>query len=330
VELNGISRRVNFGYRYTKYLVQLLILSIVTMTGCSQQEETSLRVGMIDWIGYETFFIAEDIGSFDEAKVKLVELKSESDAIYALRAANLEAAALTLDEALSLVQSGIDLRIILIIDVSNGADALLVKPYIENLEDLHNRKVAVDVGMVGALVLDAVLEKAGLKVNDISVIACRVDEHEVCYEKADAVITYEPERTRILNKGAKELFNSSQMNGQIVDVLVVRTEVLSSHPNSLKQLISGYFNALDYMEKHPKKTAGFLVHRLNLSAEVIPTLYKGITIPSLDENYVLLDDGAESIEIKAKQMVEYMLAKKLLIKNISVDQLADKRFLPPK
>ena len=65
---------------------------------------------------------------------------SASDIMHAMRNDVLEGAALTLDETLSLIDDGIDLKVILVMDISNGADVLLAKPEIQSIADLRGEK----------------------------------------------------------------------------------------------------------------------------------------------------------------------------------------------
>ena len=49
------------------------------------------------------------------------------------------------------------------------------------------------------------------------------------------MVTYEPVRTKLKSAGARQIFDSSLIPGEIVDVLVVRTSYLAASPVNARQ-----------------------------------------------------------------------------------------------
>lgn len=310
-----------------RHIVACLVVVLGILTACSQPPEPPLRIGTSFWPGYEPLHLAKSLGLYDDYRVKLIELVNASDVLHAMRTRNLEGAVLTLDEALTLIQDGIDLRVILVMDVSNGGDVLLAKPEIKTLAGLRGKRVAVEDTAVGAILLDAALEAAGLTVADIEVVACTVDRHEDCYSSANAVVTFEPVRTRLLNQGARLLFDSSQIPGRIVDVLVVHAEITETHPESLQYLLGGYFQALEHLQHQPDDAARRMAVRLGITAAEMLASYDGISLPGLSGNKTLFAEGPESLQTTVADLAHYMLEKKLLSEVISVENFIDGSFL---
>ncbi len=303
-----------------------IIVAVSILVACSKPAEPPLRVGTNNWPGYELLYLARSLKFYDDTSIRLVELKNASDVMHAMRTRNLEAAALTLDESLTLIQDGIDVRIILVMDVSNGADALLVKPHINTLTDLNGKKIAVEYTAVGAILLDAALEKADLTASDVDIISCTLEEHERCYTSNDAIITFEPVRTALLNKGARQLFDSSQIPGRIIDVLVVHHDVIKRNPESLKRLLSGYFQAVEHLQIQPDDATTRMAPRLGITPEEILTSYEGLSIPGLSGNRVSLKN--HELKNTISNLSRLMLEKKLLIKSINTENLVDGSHLP--
>lgn len=247
---------------------------------------------------------------------------------HAMRTGNLEAAALTLDEVLSLIQDGFELSVILAMDVSAGADVLLAKPEIATLADLRGKQVAVEYSGVGAIMLDAALEAAGLTAADIVIVACTVDNHEICYLLVDAVVTFEPVKTRLMARGAQILFDSSLIPGRIVDVLVVRKDIAESQPTQFQLLLAGYFQALEYLQTQTDDAARRITRRLGISPEEVLTSFDGMSIPGLAGNKSLLGDGQESLQTTADYLIRIMLEKYLLRNTFVMENLTDESFLP--
>lgn len=314
------------GFRFVCVLVFLL-----TLPACSSKPEPILRVATNVWPGYETLYLARSLGLYDKAPIRLVEMISASQVSHALRNNTVEAAALTLDEALSLLQNNdVDLRVILIMDISNGGDALLARSNIADLQGLRGKRIGVENNATGAIVLDAALQSASLKASDIKIISTSVNDHLATWKnnKVDAIVTFEPIRSELLSLGAHELFNSSQAPGRILDVLVVRADAIERHEAALKSLISGYFAALNHLAQNPRDAAVRMAPRLALDAEQVMPLFNGLNLPSLADNRKWLSDPEPILRKTAADLAGLMKEHQLLQGNISTEQLANPKFLP--
>jgi len=305
-----------------------LVLTLLLLSSCNYGYEAPLRIGTNQWPGYEPFYLARTLNYYQNSSIKLVELPSASEVIHALRSGNLEVAALTLDEALLLISEGLDLKVILVTDFSAGGDVLLSKPGIDSLEKLKGKKIAVEYTAVGALLLDSALKAGGLKLTDIQVVGCTLSDHIDCYGSNDAIVTFEPMRTILLDQNATLLYDSSQIPGKIVDVVVTTKEVIDSHPESLSRLISGFFKAHQYLDKNPIKAAQFMSKRMQLSPSKVLNTFKLIQLPSIDENRKLLLGSKSPLQRTAESLSQFMRDRKLLNREILFHNLTNDQFLP--
>lgn len=153
-------------------LMGICLAVVLLLSACTRPAtESPLRIGTNNWPGYEPLYLARDLGHYKGTPIKLVELPSTSEVMHALRNRTLEGAALTLDETLTLLDSGFHLKIILVMDFSDGGDVLLAKPEIASLSALRGKRVAVEYTAVGAIILDAALNAAGLSASDITIVS---------------------------------------------------------------------------------------------------------------------------------------------------------------
>jgi NitT/TauT family transport system substrate-binding protein len=315
-------------FSYLFYRVQLGLCLLVLIAACSPTNETPLRIGTNSWIGYEPLYLARSLSFYDNTTIKLVELTSASDVIHAIRSGTLEGAALTLDETLSLIDDGFDLKVILVFDFSNGGDVLLAKPDIKTLKELRGKRVAVESSAVGALLLDSALSSVDLAVTDIEIVSCTADEHIACYQTNDAVVTFDPVKSQLLGQGASLLYDSRQIPDKIVDVLVVSEKITQSHPNSLRQLLNGYFKARQYLSEKPLKAAELMSSRLKLTPEEVIAGYSGLRMPLLSENHQLLTGDKASLNQTANELAQFMFNRKLLKTSVELRHLGEPAFLP--
>lgn len=311
-------------------VLTLLYLGLFTLllNGCENAKEPPFRVGINTWSGYKPFYLARDLGYYDASAIKLVELTSASDVIYALRAGSLEAAALTLDEVLLLLSDGFKLQIILIVDYSNGADVLLAKPGFESMAELRGRRVAVENSAVGALLLDGALAFANMSATDITLVSCLADQHEACFNSTDAVVTYEPIKSKLIAKGAIQLFDSSQIPDRIIDVLVVRTDIVTKNPQSIKKLLRGYFLAFASMANEHESITPLPTGTATTANGDKMDEFSGIRQPTLSENKNLLRGNPPPFERQVTQLMDFMAQRKLLGGVIEIKDIATDKYLP--
>ena len=317
--------------RTTGTVVWLCFLAFVvttfTLNGCTQQQKPLLRVASNVWPGYETLYLARSLGYYDDKEIRLVEMPSTSQVSQALRNNMIEAACLTLDEAISLIQDGIDLRVVLVMDVSHGADVVMARPGIDTLQALRGQRIGVENAAVGAVMLDAALQAGGLQTKDLTIVPLTVNEHNAAYLAGtiDAAVTFEPILSQLLQAGAHILFDSSQIPGRIVDVLVVRAEIADRYHKALKGLVTGHFRAREYLAAQPQDAEKRLAPRMGDNGLA---QFTGLRLPDLKENRNLLDGNPPRLKITAGELADLMLHRGLLQRAVPVDHLADPSFLP--
>lgn len=303
---------------------------LLALLGCTPEPEPPLRIGTNVWPGYEPLYLARDLGYFDATPVRMVEYPSATEVSRAFRNGAIEAGALTLDEVLSLVQYGIAARVVLVLDTSHGADVLLGKPNLKELKDIKGRRVGVESGALGAYLLTRALQIAGLTHKDIRVVSVPASEQEQAFKdnRVDAVVTFDPARTRLLAQGARQLFDSSQIPGEIVDVLVVRQDYINKHPQQVKRLIMKWFSSLEYMNNHPDDSSRHMTKRLAVSPEEVSLLFNGLRIPGVEENRKLLGGTPPDLLAPAQKLMQTLLKQRLLNKTVALPPLFTARYLP--
>ena len=289
-----------------------------------------VRVGANVWPGYEPLYLARSLGFFSPDDIRLVEFPSASEVIRAFRNGQLDAAALTLDEALVLRQSSIPIKIILVMDVSDGGDVILAKPEIKDFSGLKGKRVAVESTALGAYVLSRALEIHGMALSGVQVVRMDVDTHERAYMdgRVDAVITFEPVRTRLLNKGAREIFSSKQLPGEIVDVLVIKDSPDSLPQEKLRALIRGWFAAVDRIRTHPEESARTMARRLGIGEKEVLASYQGIRLASKEQNRSSLGGPKPSLYTVIGRLKKSMVDNNLLSPQTQMEGAVTAEYLP--
>ena len=163
----------------------ILLTLLVMLVSCIEQREPPLRLGTNVWIGYEPLYLARELRYLDPTSVKLVEYLSASEVIRAFRNQALEAAALTLDETLLLLESQIPVQVFLVASISNGGDVILGSPEISQFSALVGKRVGVEASALGAYFVSRALEEHGMSLDDISIVRLEVGEHMAAYKAGE-------------------------------------------------------------------------------------------------------------------------------------------------
>ncbi|MFN7914417.1 MAG: ABC transporter substrate-binding protein [Vicinamibacterales bacterium] len=220
--------------------------------GACQGAPVPLRVGANLWPGYEPLYLAQSLGYVEAGVARIIRFSSATEVVRAYRNGLVDAAALTADEAILATSGAASHRIVLVFDVSNGADALVAKPELRTLSDLRGARVGVEATALGAFMLARALEHAGMTPQDVHVVPTALADHEQAFRdgSVDAVVTFEPRKSRLLKQGARSLFDSSQIPGEVVDVLVTRQTLSPPQERALAQVVAAWFRTLDFMRDH--------------------------------------------------------------------------------
>ena len=267
-------------------------LALGTLAGCAPPAP-ALRVGAIAFAGYAFLFLAEHLGKLKPAQVRLKELRSNTGALRALATRRIEAAALTLDEVVTAMHEGVPLRVIAVLDTSHGADAVMARPRITEPAQARGQRIGVEATATGALVLAGFLQKAGLSPADVTPVPMKLSEAGEAFARGqvDLAITAEPWVTALEARGARRLFDSSEMPGRIVDVLAVRSDATGPHAAALQALVAAHFAARTAFEARPQEMAEVLAPWLQLPVASVPSAFRGLHFPSAAENRVMLRPG---------------------------------------
>jgi len=315
--------------RLSSYFVAMMLL-LIQLSGCSDMltpssEPQPMRIGSNVWPGYEPLYLARELGYYEGLPISMVEYPSASEVLRAYRNGAIQAAALTMDEVLILAESGLDPRVVLLLDVSQGGDVILGQGDVQRVADLKGRKVGVENTALGAYVLSRALAMNGMQVSDVTLVPLEVNEHEAAFKagKIDAVVTFEPVRTRLLDVGAQLLFSSEDIPGEIFDVLVVEGKYLAQNREVVASLVQRWFQTLEYQRQNPQRAAETIARRQQLKPEDYLASMGGLKMVSRAENIEALNGQPPPVRAVMARLKNSMLQNKLLQKDVDVERLVD-------
>jgi NitT/TauT family transport system substrate-binding protein len=301
---------------------------VAPLAGCARDGAPPLRVAGVDWAPYLFAEVERVAGRLDAGAVRLVEMPSSTDCLTALHAGTVEAAGLTLDEMLDARSRGLDLVAVAVCDESQGADMLLGGPRVASLAALRGRRIGLERGAVGALLLKGALQAGGMRPDEIVPVDVPVQRHRAALVdgEVDAVVTYGAAARALLVRGARVLFDSARMPGAIVDVLTVRADAREPHASGLRAWLAAHFAAQHAWQRDAAAVRPALAARLGIADAEVDALFTGLTL-------VPLAAQREWLRVRlaraAADLQAVMLDGRLLERPAPLNALGDDAYLPP-
>ena len=303
--------------------------AVAGLSGCSSPER-GIVVTAGAWPGYEPRCLARQLGWLEARRVRLGEVPTNASSMHVLATGVADAAALTLDEVLLMRSQGVRLAIVLVFNISAGADMLLARPEIRSLGELRGARVALEQGTYASLMLDKALEIGGLTREDVTQVHLAIGDHAHAWKSGeiDAAVTYAPFSGELELAGAHRLFDSRQIPDTIVDVLAVRTDRLTADRSAaLRHLVGMHFRTLAFLASAPAEATALIAVRRR-AAVTISSAYEGLILPDLAGNRRLLAGDTPTLVEKARIVAESMRRTGLLSADDDLGDLVASAYLP--
>jgi NitT/TauT family transport system substrate-binding protein len=270
----------------------------------SVAEARDLKVGTNIWPGYEPLYVAANhMPGFGSAEIDVQRFFNASEVSSAFEIGLIDVAALTLDEAVMIADKGLDISVIAVMDVSDGADKVCTT--LANF-DVEDAQVAYEESALGGYFLSKFLQNSGAELQDVdSLVSLPVDTHLEAIQQntANTFVTFEPFSTYLKAEGCQEVYNSSMDPYVIIDVLVLNNEQLASGDVSREQveaLVKAWFWALSKVAAEDEVAMVEIASGLGVSVSELVEIYGELKLPDAAENIELfassiLTDRSEDI-----------------------------------
>ncbi|MBX9713702.1 MAG: ABC transporter substrate-binding protein [Pseudomonadaceae bacterium] len=286
----------------------LTLALILSLLGCSDQTDT-LRIGANRWLGYGPLYLADDLHWMTPSGYRLVEYPHTTGVLRGYRNGLLDAALLTLDEALILQSSGQPVQILLVADVSAGADVLFANAHIQQLAQLRGQRIGVENSALGAFFLSRILDLAKLPASEISVIDMPVNEHLHALRtgQIDAAINFASASASFAPLGVHPLLDSRALPNEIIDVLVINPQRVSAQ--QAKRLRELWFTSQEQWFEQRQDIDPRLSRRLGLNGDELAQTLAGLQIGDRALNQQLRNDG--TLLRSLNQLNDYLFSRRL-------------------
>ena len=208
---------------------------------------------------------------------------------------------------------------------------VVAAPGIKSVKDLKGKKVGVEIGFVGHLLLLNALEKSGLSESDVELVNVPTNEtpQVLASGGVDAIVAWQPNSGQALNlvPGSTRIYSSADEPGLIYDVLAVSPSSLAANADEWKKVIEVWYQAVDFL-KDPatsEEAISIMAARVGLPAEEYKGFIDGTKILTLDEAKAFLkkEDGFKSIYGSSKISDDFNVANEVYDDAQDIDTYID-------
>lgn len=276
----------------------LLLVGVMFGSLSFSVQAEPLKIGYSDWPGWVAWEVAIEKDMFKEAGVEVeFEWFDYVASMDAFAAGKLDAVSMTNGDALVTGATGASNVAIIINDYSNGNDMVIGAPGIDSIEALKGKKVGVEIGFVGHLLLLNALEKSGMTESDVELVNVPTNEtpQVLASGDVDAIVAWQPSSGQALSlvPGSKKIYTSADEPGLIYDVLAASPSSLSANKEAWSKVVDVWYKAVAFI-KDPAtadEALSIMAARVGLSPEEYKPFLSGTKILTKEEAMKFYEKG---------------------------------------
>jgi NitT/TauT family transport system substrate-binding protein len=241
-------------------LLLLGVLSASVAPPTFAAERTSFNVAWSIYVGWMPWDYADRSGILKKwadkygIKIKLTQVNEYVESINQYTAGTFDACAMTNMDMLTIpAAGGVDSTALIVGDFSNGNDGVVLKGKGKTLRDIKGQKVNLVELSVSHYLLVRALGTVGMRERDLKIINTSDADIVAAFSApaTTALVAWKPQLSAVLSEpDAQLVFDSSKIPGEILDLMVVKTDVLNANPKLGKALVGAWYEALSVMFKN--------------------------------------------------------------------------------
>ena len=322
-----------------KTKIVLIVISILLVLGgfilwkqMSQTQEPVRPFTIVKawWPAWDTFQIGVEQREKHEKtfRTKILQTDDYVSALNDFKSENVDAATLTIYEAILAASDGIPLKIVLLLDYTIGSDGVVAKKNIRTLKDLEGKRVGVEKGSIAHFTVLQALRHGGLSSTMVQIVDSDMESLKQAFidDKLDAVGTFEPYMSDIARQGnGHVIFSSREIPRSICDVLFVKENVSREYPEVIDHWINSWNDALSFKLSETDK---YLRTLSKLNRTPIPDIkesFKGIFLTDLGKNRGAFGtpDSPGYLLQSMRDMRNFMIHEGVIRQEVPLKQLID-------
>jgi NitT/TauT family transport system substrate-binding protein len=313
-------------------MTKLLALSLLVLAGsAAQAQDSKVTLAMSGWTGFAPLTLAKEAGIFKKNGLDVAIKKiPQKDRHLAIASGDVQCAATTVETWIVWNANGVATTQIFQLDKSYGADGMVVKPGISKISDLKGKTVAASApGTAPYFTLAWMLKKNGLTPKDVKVVnlepQAAANAMIAGTDGIDAAMTYEPYLGAVRAKPeAGKIIATTLDYPMVMDTVGCTPKFLADNPKAAKALADSYFEAVEMIQKEPKKSFEIMGADVKQSGEAFEASSKYLRWQDRSANQKFFTGEHAAF---SKEAAELLLEAGIIKALPGMSKLADTRFI---
>jgi NitT/TauT family transport system substrate-binding protein len=237
-------------------LLTALIVALGAASSAFAAPKKDFNIAWTIYVGWMPWPYAAEAGIVKKwadkygINITVTQINDYVESINQYTAGKFDGVTVTNMDALTIpAAGGIDTTAVIVGDFSNGNDGIVLKKA-KGLADIKGRKINMVELSVSHYLLARALTTVKLKEKDIKVVNTSDADIVGAFKAPEttAVVTWNPQLMEVKGEpGAALVFDSSKIPGEIIDLLVVKTETLKENPDLGKALVGIWYETIALM-----------------------------------------------------------------------------------
>lgn len=235
----------------------VLVASLALSSLAHASPRTDFKVCWTIYAGWMPWEYAASSGIMERwaekygIRVDIVQVNDYIESINQYTAGSFDGCSMTNMDALTIpAAGGVDTTALIVGDFSNGNDGIVIKGDDRTLADLKGTPVNLVELSVSHYLLARGLESVGLAERDTKVVNTSDADLVAAFSTAgvQAVVTWNPLLNEVASlPNVSKVFDSSQIPGEIIDLMVVNTKTLAENAALGKALVGAWYEVMSIM-----------------------------------------------------------------------------------
>lgn len=246
----------------------IMLACALILASCSSEPEetaavrTEFNIGWSIYAGWMPWPYADQTGIVKKwadkygIEINIVQVNDYVESVNQYTAGQLDGVTVANMDALTIpAAGGKDTSAIIVGDYSNGNDGVLLKG-IDSLNEIKGQKINLVELSVSHYLLARALDAVGLSMTDVSTVNTSDADIAGAFSSPDvtAAVAWNPQLSTMKEvQGAKLMFSSANIPGEILDLLVIDTATLKANPNLGKALAGIWYETIALMQKQDEE-----------------------------------------------------------------------------
>ncbi len=293
--------------------------------------KTPIKIAINEWPGYAHAFIAEEKGFFEKNGV-VVELVFDRDYTASQQRyidGEVDGVFEVLPDTMFRNTQGSPSKVVYLMDYSETGDVIIGS--VNSIEELKGQTIGVEgINTFSHIFALKTIEANGMTEGDV--LFEIVLAQDVLKRLDDGTIqaghTWEPTKSKALEKGYSVLANAGDFPYLVTDVLVFSQEIIKERPDDIQKIVQSMFEAQEYQKANYDESIRIMAEAENVSVESMKSGLEAVFMTDLDENIKVMNPSNDpTLKNAINVIAEFYLERGQISYIPTFDELIESKFV---